>query len=62
MSTRKAEFVVLCEDAQHERFIRRYLRELGFNHRQFRVRPYPAGARSGEQWVREKSRAASCVA
>lgn len=52
-SMRKAEFVILCEDAQHECFIRRYLRTLGFNHRQFRVRPYPAGSRSGEQWVRE---------
>ena len=51
---RKAELIVLCEDAQHERFIRRFLRAMDFNPRQFRIRPYPAGARSGEQSVREK--------
>lgn len=54
MSMRNVEFVVLCEDAQHKSFIVRCLRRLGFNQRLFRVRPYPAGARSGEQWVREQ--------
>lgn len=54
MGKRKVEIVVLCEDAQHESFIRRYLRALDFNPAQFRIRAYPAGARAGEQWVRER--------
>lgn len=52
MSRRKVEIVVLCEDSKHESFVRRYLRKKGFNPAQIRVRPYPAGSRAGEQWVR----------
>lgn len=51
---RKVEFTLLCEDKQHATFLRHYLRRLGFNFRQFRIMPYPAGSGSGEQRVRER--------
>ncbi|MEM9456962.1 MAG: hypothetical protein AAGF11_22480 [Myxococcota bacterium] len=50
---RKVEFTLLCEDQQHATFLRRYLRRQGFNFRQFRILPCPAGSQSGEQWVRQ---------
>lgn len=52
MAMRKVELVVLCEDKNHESFIIRYLRRLGFNRRQIRPVPRPAGRGAGEQWVR----------
>jgi hypothetical protein len=54
MATRKAEFVVLCEDKKHRSFILRYMRRLGFNHRQIRIEPCPVGRGAGEQCVRER--------
>jgi hypothetical protein len=53
MRMRKSEFIVLCEDVKHKTFILRYLRSLGFNDRQIRIRLPRAGRGSGEQWVRE---------
>ena len=52
--TRKAEFVVLCEDVTHKTFMLRYLKSLGFNFRQIRTKLSPAGRGAGEQWVRER--------
>lgn len=54
MAMRKVEFVVLCEDKNHESFIIRYLRRLGFNRRQIRPEPRPVGRGAGEQWVRKR--------
>lgn len=51
--TRKAEFIVLCEDVKHKTFILRYLISLGFNARQIRTKLPRAGRGAGEQWVRE---------
>ena len=46
------ELVVLCEDKQQEVFVRRFLTQSGVKRRRIRIRSYPAGAGSGEQWVR----------
>lgn len=48
-----AKFVVLCEDVQHETFVRRTLKHLGFNDRP-RVERAPGGRGCGEQWVRNR--------
>jgi hypothetical protein len=45
--------VVLCEDERQQRFVRRYLKRLGFLPHEIRARDLPSGAGSGEQWVRE---------
>jgi hypothetical protein len=46
--------IVLVEDSRHQQFVRRYLRRCGLEQHAMRFVPYPAGARSGEQWVRER--------
>jgi hypothetical protein len=51
--SRKAEFVVLCEDVKHKTFVLRCLTSLGFNPRQVRIKLPRAGRGAGEQWVRE---------
>lgn len=45
--------VVLVEDQQQQRFVRRYLYRLGYSERDIRFAPIPAGRGSGEQFVRE---------
>ncbi|MBM5818086.1 MAG: hypothetical protein FJ083_16395 [Cyanobacteria bacterium K_Offshore_surface_m2_239] len=52
MTTRKVNLVLICEDRQHEAFVRRFLRELGWETRRLRVNQNPKGRGSGEQWVR----------
>ena len=37
MSKRRVQIVILCEDNQHEAFIRRFLKGMGWNNREFRV-------------------------
>ncbi len=54
MSIRRVKIVLLCEDSQHEAFIRRFLKGMGWNTRELRVEKSPSGGGSGEQWVREK--------
>jgi hypothetical protein len=51
---RKVEVVILAEDIRQQNFARRYVERLGFNMRQVRPLPLPAGRGSGEQYVREK--------
>ena len=46
--------VVLAEDSLHQQFAWRYLRRCGLEQRTMRLVPCPAGAGSGEQWVRER--------
>lgn len=52
MSKRRVMMVLLCEDAQHEAFARRFLKGMGWNTRQMRVEKSPTGKDSAEQWVR----------
>jgi len=47
-------FVVLCEDRQHEVFMRTFLVSRGVSARRIRVRIAPEGRGSGEQQVRRK--------
>jgi len=43
---------VIAEDVRHQQFVRRYLYRLGFEAHDIRFDKLPAGAGSGEQWVR----------
>ncbi len=54
MSTRRVRVVLLCEDAQHEAFTRRFLKGMGWNTRELRVEKSPSAVGSAEQWVRQK--------
>ena len=54
MSIRRVKIVLLCEDSQHEAFIRRFLRGMGWNIRELRVEKSPLASGSAEQWVREE--------
>lgn len=47
-----AKVVLLCEDAQTDSFVRRFLRHRNIRHRDVFAKPLPHGAQSGEQWVR----------
>jgi hypothetical protein len=53
MTARRARLIVLCEDSQHEAFIRRFLKGMGWGNRDMRVIKSPSGRGSAEQWVRE---------
>lgn len=48
-----SSFVILCEDVQHEAFVRRALKHLGIQGIP-RVERAPGGRGSGEQWVRNR--------
>ena len=50
MPTRNVRFIVICEDREHEGFVRGALERAGFNSHNIDVRLPPGG--SGEQWVR----------
>ena len=52
MAVRKAKLVLLCEDSQHEAFVRRFLEAAGWDRRAIRVEKAQRG--SGEQWVRQR--------
>jgi hypothetical protein len=52
MSTRRVKIVLLCEDSQHETFIRRFLEDTGWETREIRVEKSPKAGGSAEQWVR----------
>lgn len=53
MSKRRAQLVLLCEDRQHEAFLRRFLEADGWHPRSFRVERNPRPG-SAEQWVRTR--------
>jgi hypothetical protein len=53
MSARKVQVVILCEDLQHEVFVRRFLIQQNWNNHQIRVVRPKSGRGSGEQFVRE---------
>lgn len=52
--SRRVRVVLLCEDRQHEAFVTRFLREVGWETRSLRVERAPAGRGSAEQYVRER--------
>lgn len=54
MGRRRASVVILCEDRQQEVFIRRALREEGYDTRKIRVKRPDPGSQSAEQYVRER--------
>ena len=51
--SRRAQLVLLCEDQQHEAFLRRFFKKTGWNPRKFRVVSSPPGEGSAEQFVRK---------
>lgn len=52
MSNRRVQLVLLCEDSQHEAFVRRFLKRTGWSLHRLRVEKTSAG--SGEQFVRQR--------
>lgn len=54
MSTRRVKIVLLCEDSQHEAFIRRFLKGMGYNTRELRVEKSPSGRGAADQYVRNR--------
>ena len=52
--SRNVRIVLLCEDRQHEAFVRRFLRGAGWNVRDLRVQRSSSGRGSAEQYVRER--------
>jgi len=53
MSARRVNVVILCEDKQQECFIRRFLAEMGWDKRNFRINKSPNAGGSAEQYVRK---------
>ena len=51
---RPSQVIVLVEDNRHQQFVLRYLRRCGLEQHTMRFVPCPAGAGSGEQWVRKR--------
>lgn len=51
---RQVELVLLCEDSQHEAFLRRFFEAMGWPKRRFRVEKARSGRGAGEQYVRER--------
>ena len=52
--SRNVRIVLLCEDRQHETFVRRFLKKNGWTVRDCRVVLSPQGRGSAEQFVRER--------
>ena len=52
--SRQVQLVLLCEDQQHEVFVRRFLAAAGWSTRRLRIQMAPPGKGSAEQFVREQ--------
>lgn len=52
--SRRAQYVILCEDLQSQVFLRRALLKRGIDTRRVRLLPLPAGRGSGEQYVLQR--------
>ncbi|WP_437225981.1 hypothetical protein SH661x_004344 [Planctomicrobium sp. SH661] len=52
--SRGVQLVLLCEDRQHETFVRRFLEKAGWSTRRMRVEMAPPGKGSAEQFVRDR--------
>ena len=48
------QWILLCEDTQHETFVRRFLKRAGWSTNRLRVVKAPRGRGSAEQYVREQ--------
>ena len=51
---RQVQLILLCEDQQHEAFLRRFFTSMGWKGRQLRVKRSPLAKGSAEQFVREE--------
>ena len=51
---RRVQAVLLCEDLQHEVFVRRFFKKYGWDTRWWRVERAPPGRGSAEQFVRKQ--------
>lgn len=51
---RQVKLVLLCEDKQHEAFVRRFFKSAGWDLNELRVEKNSLGRGSGEQWVRTR--------
>lgn len=54
MSPRTIEVIVVCEDSQHEAFLRRALGGLGYHRRKIRVEKSPSGRGAADAWVLQR--------
>jgi len=52
--SRNVQLIILCEDTQHESFVRRFLKKRGWPTRRLRVERASGDRGSGEQFVRER--------
>lgn len=52
--SRRVQLVLLCEDPQHEAFLRRFLSAMGWEMRSMRVERAPGSRGSAEQFVRKQ--------
>jgi hypothetical protein len=52
--SRQVTLVLLCEDKQHEAFLRRFFETMGWPKRRFRIEKAPSGRGSAEGFVRER--------
>lgn len=52
--SRSVRIVILCEDQQHEAFLRRFFRKMGWTLRHLRVEASPPGQGSAEQFVHNR--------
>lgn len=51
VSARQVQIEVVCEDSQHEAFVRRVLAGLGYDRNRFRVTKSPHGRGAADAWV-----------
>lgn len=51
MADKATNIILLCEDKQHERFARAFLRERGVERRRIRSVPLPDGRGDAKQWI-----------
>jgi hypothetical protein len=51
---RVSQVAVLAEDVRHQRFVRFYLKLIGYPKNVIQNEDLPSGRRCGEQWVRER--------
>ena len=52
--SRTVQLVLVCEDRQHETFVRRFLKKAGWSARCLRVEIAPRGRGAADQFVRER--------
>jgi hypothetical protein len=53
VSSRSVRIIAICEDTQHEVFVRRFLKLSSVNRHDVRVRKCPRGSQDAKQWIRE---------